>query len=146
MSAPAPGLRNVTPPPRARQNSILILALVVVVVALVLRACAGGENTYEKIAHQFTQAVQNNDLAAVQKLENSQTAADTTHGRLGRGADAFGPLGKIKRVKETPTNDTTPRVHEFDVTFEKGTVHEKLQFDPQNKVFRFRYDAPVPKT
>jgi hypothetical protein len=59
--------------------------------------------------------------------------------RLGKAADDLGPLGKIKRVHEVPTTSKTPRVHEFDVTFDKGAAHEKIQFDPADKVFHFNY-------
>ncbi|MBV8581199.1 MAG: hypothetical protein JOZ86_11285 [Candidatus Eremiobacteraeota bacterium] len=144
---PPGGPRAVTTPnPRARQNQILILAVFVIALVLLVRACAGGENRYEKIAHEFTQAVQSNDLASVAKLENAEIAAETTRTQVAHGADVLAPLGKIQRVREnTPKNDPA-RVHEFDVTFEKATVHEKFQFDPNDKVFRWKYDPPVPKT
>ena len=35
--------------------------------------------------------------------------------------------------------------HEFDVTFEKGAVHEKIEFDPEDKVFHFRWDTIAAK-
>ncbi|MBV9440389.1 MAG: hypothetical protein JOZ24_10395, partial [Candidatus Eremiobacteraeota bacterium] len=65
-----------TPNPSARRNQIIILAVFVIVLVLLVRACAGGENRYEKIAHQLTEAVQNNDYNGVAKLENSETAAE----------------------------------------------------------------------
>ncbi len=148
-----PGIKNVTPPPggpravttptpRSRQNQLIILAVFVVVLVLLVRACSGHENKYEHTAHELTQAVQNNDYNAVAKLENVETAAEMGHGRLGKAADTLAPLGKIKRVRENTPPSDGPRVHEFDVTFDKGTVHEKIQFDPQDKVFHFGYDAP----
>jgi len=128
-----------------RRNQIFMLAAFVIVMVLLVRACAGGENKYEKLAHQLTQAVQNNDYAAATKLQNSESAAEMGHGRLGKAADTLAPLGKIKRVHEnTPAGDG-PRVHEFDVTFDNGSVHEKIQFDPEDKVFHFHYDLPVTK-
>jgi hypothetical protein len=137
-TAPAPALG-------ARRNQLYILAIAVIVVVLLVKACAGRENQYEKTAHELTQAVQHNDYNAVAKLENSQTAATMGRGRLGTAADAFAQLGGIKKVHEnTPAGDGE-RVHEFDVTFDKGTVHEKILFDPDGKVFRFHYDPPVPK-
>ena len=150
-------MKNVTPGPGpgpvrtgtsapvmdARRNQIVILAVFVVVLVLLVRACSGRENEYEKIAHELTAAVQNNDYNGVAKLENAQTAVDMGRGRLGAAADKLSPLGKIKRVHEnTPATDG-PRVHEFDVTFDRGTVHEKIQFDPENKVFGFHYDPAV---
>jgi len=144
-------MKNVTPGPGpgpvrtgtaapvldARRNQIFILAVFVIVLVLLVRACSGRENTYEKIAHELTQAVQNNDYNAVAKLENAETAADMGRGRLGKASDSLAPLGKIKRVHEVPTTSKTPRVHEFDVTFDKGAAHEIIQFDPENKVFHF---------
>jgi hypothetical protein len=133
---------NATPgPPRSRQRQILWAVFAVIVIAVVLRACAGGENKYEKTAHELTQAIQDGDIKAVQKLENVGTAADMSRARLGAATDKFAPLGKIRRVKEnTPAGDP-PRVHEFDVTFEKGAVHEKIELDPQDKIFHFRWDS-----
>jgi len=134
-------MRNVTPAPRARQNQIVIIAVVVVLAVLVLRACAGGENRYEKIAHGMTQALQNNDVSGVQKYQNAETATQVNRARVGRGADQLAPLGKLKKVKEnTPAGDGD-RVHEFDLTFANGTVHEKMKLDPQDKVVRFQYDV-----
>ena len=148
-------MKNVTPGPGpvrtgtsapvmdARRNQIFILAVFVIVMVLLVRACSGRENQFERTAHELTAAVQNNDYNGVAKLENSETAATMGRGRLGAAADKLAPLGKIKRVHEnTPASDG-PRVHEFDVTFDKGTVHEKIQFDPENKVFAFKYDPPV---
>jgi hypothetical protein len=145
VTPPPAGPRPVTTPtPRARQNQLILLAVFFIVLVLLVRACAGGENRYEKIAHQLTQAIQNGDVAAVQRLENVGTAADMPRERLGRATDKMAPLGKIRRVKEnTPASDAQ-RFHEFDVTFEKGTVHEKIEFDPQDKVFHFKYDDPKP--
>ena len=150
-------MKNVTPGPGpgptrtgatapvldARRNQIWILAVFVIVLVLLVRACSNRENTYERIAHQLTQAVQNNDYNAVAKLENAETAADMGRGRLGHAADDLAPLGKIKRVHEVPTTSKTPRVHEFDITFDKGTAHEKIQFDPNDKVFHFN-EVPKP--
>jgi hypothetical protein len=132
-------------PPQRRQLQILWLAAVVVVVALVLRACTHHENSYERIARALTVAVQNNDMAAVKKLENPETAAEMTNARLGRAADLFAPLGKIVRVRETSPQTDVPRLHEFDVAFEKGAVHEKIQFDPDEKIVHFRYDETPTK-
>jgi len=139
---PAPGPRAITTPSStARRNQIIILAVFVIVLVLLIRACAGGENRFEKTAHELTDAVQRNDIDAVKKVENSETAGETDHARVGHAADVLGPLGKIRRVKEnTPASDGT-RVHEFDVTFERGTAHEKILFDPDGKVFRWAYNV-----
>ena len=137
------GPRAVMPPSGiARRNQIIVLAIAVILVVLVVRACSGGENRYEKLAHQLTQAIQTGDVAAAQKIENSETAAEMTHARFGRATDALAPLGKIKRVKEVTPPGDAPRTHEFDVTFDKATVHEKILFDPQDKIFKFAYSAP----
>ncbi len=137
-------MRNVTPVPaqRARQNRIILIAVVVVLVVLIAKACAGGgENRYEKIADGMTHALAANDLAGVEKYQNAETATEVNRQRVGQAADVLDPLGKLKRVKEvTPAGDGD-RVHEFDLTFDKGTVHEKMKLDPQDKVVRFAYDV-----
>jgi hypothetical protein len=126
--------------PRSRQRQILWAVFAVVVAAVVLRMCSPGLNKYERIADRLTDAIQRGDVAAVQKLENAGTAADMSRARLGAATDKFIALGKVKSVKEdTPVGDAT-RVHEFDVTFEKGKIHEKIEFDPEDKVFHFRWD------
>jgi hypothetical protein len=142
VTPPVAGPRPVTTPnPAARRGQIVALAIFVIVLVLVVRACAGGENRYERIAHRLTEAVQNNDYNAVTKLENSETAAEMGHGRLGTAADRLAPLGKIRRVKENTPPADGPRVHEFDVTFEHGSAHEKIQFDPDDKIFHFAYSG-----
>jgi hypothetical protein len=123
----------------------VILAVFVIALVLLVRACSGHENSFEKSAHELTAAVQNNDYNAVVKLENSEAAANMGRGRLGAAADRLSPLGKIKHVHETTPATAAPRVHEFDVTFDGGTVHETIKFDPDGKVFTFHYDPPVKK-
>ena len=151
-------MKNVTPGPGpvrtgtagpvmdGRRNQILILVVFVIVLVLLVRACSGRENQYERIAHELTAAVQNNDYNAVAKLENAQTAVTMGRGRLGAAADKLAPLGKIKRVHENTPSSDGPRAHEFDVTFDRGTVHEKILFDPENKVVTFHYDPVVKNT
>jgi hypothetical protein len=137
-------MTSARPPDNTRRNQLLILAAAIIVVVLIVRACTGGENKYEKIAHEFTQALQSNDYAAAVKLQNSETAAQMGHGRIGHAADVLGRLGKIKSVKEnTPPNDGD-RVHEFDVQFQNGAVHEKIKFDPDGKIYRFNYNVVTP--
>jgi hypothetical protein len=138
---PPPGPRAVTTPtPRSRQNQLIILAVFVIVLVLLVRACQGHENHYEHIAHEFTQALQNNDYNAAVKFQNSETAAQMGHGRLGTAADRLAPLGRIRRVKEDTPPNAGERVHEFEVQFQNGTVHEKIKFDPQDKIYRFDYN------
>ncbi|GAC1405128.1 MAG: hypothetical protein NVSMB64_09460 [Candidatus Velthaea sp.] len=139
---------NVTPRPRpggsaaaaANQRRLLIIAVAVLLAALLFKGFFGGENAYEKIAHQLTAALQANDLAGVQKLQNAETATHVNHGVVGRASDTLAPLGKIKKVKETTPKDAADRVHEFDVRFDKGAVHEMMKLDPQNKIVSFRYE------
>ncbi|HTW82667.1 MAG TPA: hypothetical protein VMD91_01215 [Candidatus Sulfotelmatobacter sp.] len=128
--------------PTPTRRSWLIPVVLLVIVLLVARACSTAETRNEKMVRAFTAAVQNDDLAEVQKLENSGTAADMSRLSLGKAADALGPLGAIKRVKEVTPKDDPPRIHEFDVTFAKGSVHEKVELDPNGKIFHFHYDQP----
>ncbi len=64
----------------------------------------------------MTVALQKNDLAAVQKFQNAETATQVTHAIVGRDADVFAPLGKLKTVRETSV-DAKTRVHQFDANF-----------------------------
>jgi hypothetical protein len=137
-----PGMRGAAPPSRARANQSILLAIALVVLVLLARACFPGENRYERIAGAVTTALQHNDLAGVQKYENAETAAEMSRVRVAQAADALAPLGAMRRVKETTPKGAPPRVHEFDVSFAKGSVHERMQLDPQDKVVHFHYDAP----
>jgi hypothetical protein len=124
---------------------LLLIAFVVVVAFGIVRGIFAHHDTaYEKIAVEMTVALQNNDLAGVQKFQNVETATQVTHAIVGRDADVFAPLGKVKQVRETAV-EPTRRVHQFDVTFDKGVVHETIRFDPDNKVVGFKYELPAPK-
>jgi hypothetical protein len=135
--APSPVNRNTT-------RLLLIAMVAVIVVGLVRGIFAHHDTVYEKIAGQMTVALQNNDLAGVQKFQNAETATQVTHAIVGRDADAFAPLGKLQRVRETSVVEAR-RVHEFDASFDKGVVHETIRFDPDNKVVGFKYELPAPK-
>ena len=125
--------------PRGRQ--ILFAAIALVVIVLLVKAVFGHHaNTYEKLAYDETAALQNNDVDAVRKYQNAETATMITRGLVGRAADRLVPLGKITSVKEVTPTDDPPRVHEFDVAFAKGMVHEKMKVDPDSKIVHFEYN------
>jgi hypothetical protein len=109
---------------------------------LLVRACSGHENRYEHIAHEFTQAIQNNDYNAVVKLENPETVVNQTRARFGHAVDVIAPLGKIEHVREVTPSGSPPYVHDFDVAFQNGSLREHFTFDPTDKVFRFNFDSP----
>jgi hypothetical protein len=134
--------------PFSRSASIAIIVVIMLVVFGLLRSIFTHHDTaYERIAGEMTVALQSNDLAAVQKFQNAETATLVTHAVVGRDADAFAPLGKLQRVLETPVtpDQTARRIHEFDASFDKGVVHETIRFDPDNKVVGFKYDLPAAK-
>ena len=93
----------------------------------------------------MTVALQNNDLAGVQKFQNAETATQVTHAIVGpRCRRVRAARANCRRVRETAV-DAKTRVHDFDATFDKGVVHEKIRFDPDNKVVGFKYELPAPK-
>ena len=145
MSTPA--ITGGRPPQRvSATTSFLLMAIVALILFVVVREIFVHHDTkYETIATQMTQALQNNDLAGVEKFQNAETATLVTHAIVGRDADAFAPLGKLKRVRETtvPAAESANRVHEFDATFDKGVVHETIRFDPDDKVVGFKYTLPT---
>ncbi len=141
MSMPtiAPRRRTTAGNPRGRQ--LLIGFIVVLLVFELLRLVFGHhQNQYEKLAYNVTVALQNNNLGEVKKYQNAETATLINRGVVGRAADTLAPLGKLKSVKETTPKDAPDRVHEFDVAFDKGAVHEKMKVDPDNKIVHFTYD------
>lgn len=132
-------------PSSANPTRILLIAVVLLIAfGLVRSIFSHHETTYEKIASEMTVALQKNDLAGVQKFQNAETKTLVTHTVVGRDADAFAPLGKLKSVRETSV-DEARRIHQFDATFDKGVVHETIRFDPENKVVGFKYEMPAAK-
>jgi hypothetical protein len=143
LPGPAPARR-----PVSSTSSVLLAAVVLLVLFGLARSIFAHHDTpFETIAREMTVALQNNDLAGVEKFQNAETATQVTHAIVGRDADAFAPLGKLQRVRETAVSpeETSRRVHEFDATFDKGVVHETIRFDPDNKVVGFKYDLPAAK-
>jgi hypothetical protein len=121
----------------------IVIAIVLVLAFVATRLIFGHHgNKWEHIAQNVTAALQKNDVAAVRSYQNAETATHVTASRVGRGADELAPLGAIKRVEQTQSDDGT-RIHEFNVTFEHGSVHETIKFDPDDKIVSFRYDAPI---
>jgi hypothetical protein len=121
----------------------IALGIIVLLVIVAGRLIFGHhENKYEHVAAGVTRALQKNDVAGVKQYQNVETATYVTASVVGRGADTLAPLGALKRVKQTAADDDT-RIHQFDVTFDKGTLHETIKFDPDDKIVSFRYDEPV---
>lgn len=141
-----PALAGTVAPRAASPNLRRGLIIVVVLIAafIVNNLVIHHETAYERIAREMTVALQNNDLAGVERFQNAETATQVTHAIVGRDADAFAPLGKLQRVRET-SEVAERRIHEFDATFDKGVVHETIRFDPDNKVVGFKYELPAPK-
>jgi uncharacterized protein YpmB len=142
-----PAITGARPPQRiSATTSFLLVVIVALIVFSLFRSIFAHHDTkYETIASQMTVALQNNDLAGVEKFQNAETATLVTHAIVGRDADAFAPLGKLQRVRETtvPADESANRVHEFDATFDKGVVHETIRFDPDDKVVGFKYTLPT---
>jgi len=140
-------MTNVTPRPgfTPRKRRLFWAGIAVLFAALLFQLLfSHHDNRYEKLAGEVTTALANNDLATVEKYQNAETATHINRGVVGRAADTLAPLGKIKDVREnTPAGDGD-RVHEFDVSFEHGIVHEKMKIDPDDKIVAFHYDDPVP--
>ena len=146
MTAPAlPVKLSPLQRPFSRTTAIAIAVVVLLIIFSLMRSLFSHHDTvYEKIAGEMTVALQNNDLAGVQKFQNAETKTLVTHAVVGRDADAFAPLGKLKTVRETSVEEAR-RIHQFDATFDKGVVHETIRFDPENKVVGFKYEMPAAK-
>jgi hypothetical protein len=139
-----PNARPMSTPVNPRGRQLVIAVVVLIVIVLLVKIFSPHENRYEKLANQLTVALQNNDVDAVRKLQNAETATMINRGVVGRAADVFAPLGKIKKVKETTPSDAPERVHEFEVSFDKGNVREKMKVDPDFKIVRFQYEKIAP--
>ena len=140
MTPTPPAPRNVTPSPAARRNQIIVFAVIIVALVVLIRACSPGENKYEHIARGMTEALVRNDVNAVKNYQNAETATEVNRQGVGHAADLLAPLGRLERVHEVTPKDDPARVHEFDLRFKSGAVHEKMKFDPDDKIVRFHYD------
>jgi hypothetical protein len=140
MTTPALPGKPVARPANNTTRLLLIAVVAVIVFGLVRGIFSHHDTAYEKIAGDMTVALQNNDLPAVEKFQNAETATHVTHGVVGHAADVFAPLGKLVRVRDT---SSAGEVHQFDATFVNGVVHETIQFDPDNKVVHFKFDPPT---
>jgi hypothetical protein len=122
----------------------LIPILLVLLLAVVAARIVFGHQTsrYESIAADVTQALQKDDVAKVKSFQDPATADRVTDERVGRGADALARLGSLVRVRQTGV-DPDGRTREFDVTFQKGSVHETISFGAGDKIVGFHYDAPM---
>jgi len=141
MSIPTIAPRRTTTARNPRGRQFLVAFVAVLLVFEVWRLIFGHHaNQFEKLAYNVTAALQNNNLEEVKKYQNAETATLINRGVVGRAADTLAPLGKLKSVKETTPSGSPDRVHEFNVTFDKGEVHEKMKLDPDNKIVHFTYD------
>jgi hypothetical protein len=144
MSMPTIAPRRTTTARSPRGRQLLIGFIAVLLMFELWRLLFGHHaNTYEKLAYNVTVALQNNNLDEVKKYQNAETATLINRGVVGRAADALAPLGKLKSVRETTPSDAPDRVHEFDVAFDKGAIHEKMKVDPENKIVHFTYNKVV---
>jgi len=93
-----PAITGARPPQRvSATTSFLLAAIVALIVFVLIREIFVHHDTkYETIATQMTQALQNNDLAGVEKFQNAETATLVTHAIVGRDADAFRTAGQIE--------------------------------------------------
>jgi crotonobetainyl-CoA:carnitine CoA-transferase CaiB-like acyl-CoA transferase len=124
---------------------VMVIVLVLILGFGLFRVVFGHHETQEeRIAWDVTVALQQNDLPGVQKWQNAETATEVTREIVGRAADAFAPLGKLEQIREASADPQT-RVHQFDVTFDKGVVRETVKFDPSDKIVGFKYDLPDAK-
>ncbi len=144
MSMPNVGAGRPMAPVNPRGRQIIIAVVILIVVVGLIKVFSPHENRYEKLARSLTLALQNNDLAEVQKYQNAETATTVNRGIVGRAADAIAPLGKLESVKEVTPSDAPERVHEFRVTFDKGALRERMKLDPDMKIVRFQYEKAPP--
>ena len=78
-------------------------------------------------------------LATVKKYQNAETATQVNRARVGHAADVLGPLGRLQSVKEVTAKGAADRVHDFDLRFKNGGLHETMKLDPEDKIVRFNY-------
>jgi hypothetical protein len=139
MKAALPGSATIAKPPGANPVRLVLIAVVAAIVIGLIWQMLHRENAFESVAQRMTAALARNDFATVETYQNAETATHVTRGIVGHDADLFAPLGNVKKAKETAVDGAT---HQFDVTFDKGVVHETIKFDPAGKVVNFHFTMP----
>jgi hypothetical protein len=141
-------MKRALPSSRARSTAggvnkkkIYGLVMVLIVAVIVFKLVLSRETDYEHIAHSVTVAIEANDLEAVAHYQNAETATHLNRARIGRAADAFAPLGRVRSVHQLDFDPQT-RIANFTIECEHGTVRETIKFDPEKKIVTFHYDNP----
>jgi hypothetical protein len=129
-------------PPR-RNGSIRVVAIVaffVLVAYLFFRPHSSGS---EQLATRVTVAIQNNNMAPVEKEFNALNRPELeNHARVGRLSDQVVALGKLESVKEDTPKDAPAGHHHFVVKFEKATWAEDMTIDGDGKIGTFNIHPP----
>lgn len=104
--------------------------------AAVLAGCSF-QNKYEREADKITRAVMANDLSPVKN--DLSPDLHITRVQIAAAADELDDQGKLESVKEVKCPPDMAGIHCFVVKFEKGTYHETLAMDDQDKVTEWRF-------
>ncbi len=129
---------HTTLPPARKPGSIIITVVAVIVAFFLLSRLFPHENRYEKLATNITNAIANNDMRPVEKSFNAVRRTQLQdRARVGNLSNMVVPLGKLKRSKENTPSGSPAGYHQFVEQFEKGTLFEKYQLDPDGKVVNF---------
>jgi hypothetical protein len=112
-------------------------ALVAIALLLAVASGCSFQNKYEKQAQQITEALIANDMTPV---KDEIPAGALTRVQVAEFSDELNSYGKLKSVKENPTN-CPASLHCFDVQFEKRLVDETMLVDDKGKVAKFDFHA-----
>ena len=111
--------------------------LLSVAVCAVLPACSF-QNTYERDAQSFTDAVIKNDLTPVQN--EIAPGIHITRVQVAEWSDELGEQGKLESLKETSV-DCPAATHCFIVKFKNSTYKEEMRLDEKGRISAWRFHA-----
>ena len=112
-------------------------------VLLAIAGCSHASNE-QKIADDLTQAIYNNDVAAVQQNFTSDLAAQVTRASVGQLSDMMHQIGNYQGLTETGS-DLPAKRYIFDAKFDKGDMTVRIRLDNNGKLAAYRVTPGPPQ-
>jgi len=121
-----------------------LFGIIAAIAMLTIAGCGHGAGNEQKIADDVTQAVYNNDVAAVQQNFTSDLAAQVTRASVGQLSDTMHQLGNYQGLTETGS-DLVAKRYIFDAKFDKGDMTVRIRVDNNGKVAAYRVTPGKPQ-
>jgi len=139
----APPTRRVGPARPASRYPLAIAAVVVLAILLAF-ALSHRANRYERMAEAVTKAIAANNMVPAEKYFNAINYRELhDRARVGALSNLVAEHGALKRIKEDTPAGSSPDLHTFTATFDRGALAEKFQLDAEGKIVKFHIGEPA---